>query len=189
MRGAKLSQKVEGLRLLLPLWLWFCSSSARPSDRPFATQELRTGSLVLPDFLHEVRWSQTKKLDEAWFLKKWPDGSRGPKKSQKWGYRCFDKDLIHSIIFFILQWQRSYPFNLFFILQYESTNDVLTLCKSWCLGKIWFLKHGRKASRLVRMEDSLNYNISLTSWDMKLNFCMWLESLETTNLVSYFKCV
>ena len=29
--------------------------------------------------------------------------------------------------------------------------------------------------RATRIQDSLNYNISETSWGMKLNFCVWLR--------------
>ena len=51
-----------------------------------------------------------------------------------------------------------------------------------CLGKMWFLSYGRKTPRPLRIQDSLNYNISQKSWGMELNFCAWLDSIEVTNM-------
>ena len=46
------------------------------------------------------------------------------------------------------------------------------LAKTNRLGKMSFLSYGPKISRPIRMQDSLNCNISQISWDMKLNFWM-----------------
>ena len=47
--------------------------------------------------------------------------------------------------------------------------------KTACLGKIWFLSYGPKISRPVRIQVSLNCNISQTKWVMKVNSFTWLE--------------
>ena len=70
--------------------------------------------------------------------------------------------------------------------------DVNCVCTGYSYlqtYKIWLLSYGAKTSRPIRMYDSLNYNISQTSWDMKLNSCMWLEILGATNFFSLFKWV
>ena len=70
--------------------------------------------------------------------------------------------------------------------------DVNCVCTGYSylqIYKIWLLSYGAKTSRPIRMYDSLNYNISQTSWDMKLNSCMWLEILGATNFFSLFKWV
>ena len=72
-----------------------------------------------------------------------------------------------------------------FLLEYESTVDILTFCKIACLDKIWLLSCP-KTSRPIRMQDSLNYNNSQTSWDMKLNFCMWLD-VHRSNAIQSFQ--
>ena len=53
--------------------------------------------------------------------------------------------------------------------------DVNCVCTGYSylqIYKIWLLSYGAKTSRPIRMYDSLNYNISQTSWDMKLNSCI-----------------
>ena len=49
------------------------------------------------------------------------------------------------------------------------------------LGKTWFLIYDRKASRIIRIQNSLNHNISEASWGMKLNFCMWWD-IHSSNI-------
>ena len=79
----------------------------------------------------------------------------------KWGFLGFGKNLIHSYVFLFLE--------------NEVTDGVLTFAKTTCLEEIWFLSYGLKTPRLIRMQDSLNYNVSKTSWAIKLNFDMWLD--------------
>ena len=53
-------------------------------------------------FLPDVRWPESKKNDEAWYLKKRPVESEGPKMFQKWpqkfSFSGFNKNLIHSCV-------------------------------------------------------------------------------------------
>ena len=69
--------------------------------------------------------------------------------------------------------------------------NMKVLLVSWlfpkiaCLDKIWLLSCP-KTSRPIRMQDSLNYNNSQTSWDMKLNFCMWLD-VHRSNAIQSFQ--
>ena len=65
-------------------------------------------------------------------------------QKQGWG---FDKNLIHSYVRFLLE--------------YESTNGLLTSCKKYMFEK-----------NLVLVELSLGAETLQTSWGMKLNFCM-----------------
>ena len=55
-----------------------------------------------------------------------------------------------------------------------------TFCKNSMFPKIWFLNYGPKTSKQIRMQDSLNHNISQKTWGMKLNFWIWLEVQEST---------
>ena len=90
--------------------------------------------------------------------------SREPKKVskmvQKWGFWIFDKSLIHS--------------NVLFLLQCESNNGLLGFCKKHISGKKLFLELWSKTSWPIRIQDSLNYKNSQTSWGMKPSFCAWL---------------
>ena len=54
--------------------------------------------------------------------------------------------------------------------------------------KIWFLSYGPKTSKQIRIEGSLNYNLSHETGDMKLNFCMWLEVEECTKYCYWGGC-
>ena len=56
-----------------------------------------------------------------------------------------------------------------------------------CIGKIWFLSYNPKTSRPIRIQDSLNFGISETSWGMKLNFCMWLDIHQNNKFSQFFQ--
>ena len=56
--------------------------------------------------------------------------------------------------------------------------------KTTCLGKIWFLSYSPETSRPIR-----NYNISQTSWSMKLNFCLCVVSPKAKHLFRRLKWV
>ena len=74
-------------------------------------------------------------------------------------------------------WQKSYPFRYTFLLQHEVPMFFLYflpkqhVCKNLVL-ELW--------SKNLRMQDSLNHNISQKTWGMKLNFWIWLEVQEST---------
>ena len=89
------------------------------------------------------------------------DGSKSPKNGPKKRFLGF--------------WQKSCPFRCASLLQYESNNGSLTFRKNNIIGKNLFVELWSKTSWLIRMQHSLNYNISQMSWDMKLNFCIWLD--------------
>ena len=44
-----------------------------------------------------------------------------------------------------------------------------------CLINFHFLSYLTTCFQLIRLQDSKNYNISKIHWDIKLNFCMWVE--------------
>ena len=106
-------------------------------------------------------------------FEKSPIGSSGPKKSQKW--------MKNEV--FLGFWQHSYPLICIFFTWNGSTNGLLT-SKTACLRKIWFLSYVT-----IRMQASLNYNISQTSWVMKLNFCMWLDIHRRNKFTKAFQLV
>ena len=60
--------------------------------------------------------------------------------------------------------------------------------KSKYLRKICFLSYGPKTSRPIRMQDSLNCNISKTSSGMKFDFCTWLN-IKRSNKRSHFSYI
>ena len=62
---------------------------------------------------------------------------------------------------FLGSWQKSYSFRYGFLLQYESANGIF-FAKTVCLRKHWFLSYDSKSLRAMRMQDSLNYNITQT---------------------------
>ena len=72
-------------------------------------------------------------------------------------------------VIFLGFWQKSYPFRYVFLIQHESAKVIFTFCK------VWFLIYGPKTWKQIRMQDSLNCNISQKIWGMKLNFWIWLE--------------
>ena len=109
--------------------------------------------------------------------KKVPSSQEGPKSPKNgWKMRFFGF------------WQKSSPF-IFFVF-YLIMKVLLVFqrsAKTTCLGKFWFLRYGLKTSRPIRMQDSLNCNISQRSWDLNLSFCMWLDLHKATNSFSHFK--
>ena len=74
-------------------------------------------------------------------------------------------------------WQKSYPFRYAFLLQHEAPMFFLYfLPKQYvCISLVLDLW-----SKNLRMQDSLNHNISQKTWGMKLNFWAWLEVQEST---------
>ena len=56
-----------------------------------------------------------------------------------------------------------------------------------CLGKNGLMSYGPKASWLIIMQDSLKYNISQTSWGMKLKFCILLDIYRNNNFTQSFR--
>ena len=100
--------------------------------------------------------------------KKVPSSQEGPKSPNNgWKMRFFGF------------WQKSSPFIFFVFYLVMKVLLVFQLStKAACLGKIWFLRYVFKTSRPIRMQDSLNCNISQTSWDLNLSFCLWLTSIK-----------
>ena len=76
--------------------------------------------------------------------------------------------------------RKSYPFRYAFLLQHERVYVFMTFCKNNMFTKIWFLSYGPKTWKQIRMQDSLNYNISQKTWGVKLNFLLWLKVQEST---------
>ena len=73
-----------------------------------------------------------------------------------------------------------------FFLEYESTYALLAFSKKInCLVKSgsW----GPKTSKSIRMQDSLNYNISQMSWNLKFNFRMWLDIHKRNKFTQSFQ--
>ena len=113
-------------------------------------------------FLH----SQTIEiLDRSQFSKEkfgWVRRAQKVRKiPQKWGF-----------------WQKSNPFRcafFSFLVQYKSSNGLLTFYKNSMFRKNLLLELLAKNQtfRPIRVQNSLNYNISQMSWGMKLNFWMW----------------
>ena len=64
---------------------------------------------------------------------------------------------------------------------------VLLLPRTICLGKNGFMSYGPKTSWLITMQDSLKYNISQTSWGMKLKFCILLNIYRNNNFTQSFR--
>ena len=122
------------------------------------------------------------KLDSQNVRKKWANpqfwkkshwvkwSQKIPKMNEKWGF------------FRVLTTFSSINM-YFFLLENGSTNGLLT-SKTACLRKIWFLSYVT-----IRMQASLNYNISQTSWVMKLNFCMWLDIHRRNKFTKAFQLV
>ena len=87
-------------------------------------------------------------------------------KSPKVRFLGFWKNLIHLDMIFWLSTKVPMFFWLF--------------AKTTCLQKILFLIYGPKTWKQIRLQDSLNCNISQRTWGMKLNFWIWLEVQEST---------
>ena len=71
-------------------------------------------------------------------------------------------------------WQKSNQFICTILLEYESTyrfSNSLQKLHDW--KKIWSCCNGQEPIRPIRMRNSLNCNISKTSWGMKFDFCLW----------------
>ena len=96
-----------------------------PSVRSFPTQDLRIDSLVFFDFLHEVS-HKVRNVTKTNFSKKSIETQKVTKMTQKWGFRFFYKNQIHSYVF-LLPW-------------YESTIVIPTFCKICLSGKKLFLE-------------------------------------------------
>ena len=95
-----------------------------------------------------VGFLRNSKSEEVGFLKKRHIGSGGLKMAQK---LHFDKSIFHSYVKVLM---------------------VLKLyAKTIWLRKIWFLSYAPKTSRLIRVQDSLNYNISQTCWWIGIFVC------------------
>ena len=64
-----------------------------------------------------------------------------------------------------------------FKIQYESTNCLVAFCENHIFywEKSGSSSYCPKTSRLIRMQDSLNYNVSQMSWVMKMNSFMGLD--------------
>ena len=71
-------------------------------------------------------------------------------------------------------------------VSYEFGSVCLSVCKISKLAcqffLIFYIRLGigkvSKTSRPIKMKDSLNGNISQTSWGVMFDFCMWLDRLE-----------
>lgn len=100
------------LKLKCPVNSAVCSS-VHSLLKIFEVQELISFSLIFCMKL-EVTTSD--------FWKKSLVGSGGPKMVKNWGFWGFSKNLIHS--------------NVLFLLEYESSNGLLLSAKIKCLGKI-----------------------------------------------------
>ena len=125
----------------------------------------------------EIAIKQEKRRSLIFEKKKVPSSQEGPKSPNNgWKIRFFGF------------WQKSSLFIFFVFYLVMKVLLVFQLStKTACLGKIWFLRYGLKTSRPIRMQDSLNCNISQTSWDLNLSFCMWLDLHKATNSFSHFK--
>ena len=75
----------------------------------------------------------------------------------------------------------------FFWLKYERSNGLLLSAKTKCLGKIWLFSYDIITYWPIRMQDSLNYNISQTTWGLNLNFCMWLDIHGSNKFAQTFR--
>ena len=127
----------------------------------FTKQNLENGSSVFSDFLHEVRHLKSKKMADPDL----PYGSRGDKKSKTW----HKNEVFGVAVFRVLT--KVLPINVYFLLEYEGTNGLLTFSKNPIFRKNLVLELCSRSSRPIRMQDFLIYNISKTSSGMKLNFC------------------
>ena len=111
-------------------------------------------------FFHKV-WHHKVKLTDPNFCKFRGLGLKGLKAPK---------------IRFLGFWQKPYPFRYAFLFQYEVPMFFLYflpkqhVCKSLVL-ELW--------SKNLRMQDSLNHNISQKTWGIKLNFWIWLDARES----------
>ena len=98
------------------------------------------------------------------------EGPKNPENEPKMRFLCF--------------WQKSNPFTCTFLLEYEWTNGLLTFCKSHIWEKSG--SYGPKTSRPIRMQYSLIYNISQTSYGIKFNFCKWSDIYRSNKFTQSF---
>ena len=129
---------------------------------PICLQCKISRSSVFSIFSHEVSHHKVRKVMDPNFCKFRGLGLEGLKVPK---------------IRFLGFWQKSYPFRYAFLLQHEVPMFFLYflpkqhVCKNLVL-ELW--------SKNLRMQDSLNHNISQKTWGMKLNFWIWLEVQEST---------
>ena len=112
-----------------------------------------------------------------WYLKKKLGLVRAqnvPKVAPKWGFLSFDINLIHSYVLCKL--------NMKVIMVFKLSAKATCLWKSgsW----VMVLK---PPDWPIRMENSLNCNISQICWVMKLHFLCDETSIEATILPCHFK--
>ena len=82
----------------------------------------------------------------------------------KWDFVVFAKNIIHL--------------HMYFFLENESTNSPLTFWKNWPLS------YDQITSWPIRMQYSINYNVSKTNWGLKLNFWKWLTLFQVGMITS-----
>ena len=115
-------------------------------------------------FFHEVRELERKKNDRVRFLKKKERRVRRTQKVPKrpkieiFGVRFIYQNLIHACV----------PF----LLEDKISKGPLTICKYHISGENLVVKLWSKNLKPIRMQDSLNYNISQTRSVMILSFFM-----------------
>ena len=125
------------------LWSWLCSTVCLFAY--FFACNVKSQKWVTNFFFLifccklEKWWAQLEQVRRA---------QKVQEMAQKWHLRGFDKNRIHSYLFFYLNMK---------VL-------MVLLAKTICLGKIWILSYVSKTSRPFRMQDSLNYNVSQTGW-------------------------
>ena len=78
---------------------------------------------------------------------------------------------------FLRFWQKYYPFRYAFLLQHKVLMFFLYFLPKQHIFKTPVLELW---SKNLRMQDSLNHNISQNPWGMELNFWIWLEVREST---------
>ena len=135
----------------------------------FETQDFRIGStFFFHIFCMKLDSQKERKLMKHNFWKNVPWGHEGPEKPKNEVYGVWQT---HNLL-------------MFFKLEYKGTNGLLTFCKNHVFGKNLVLIYGPKTSKPIRMQDSSNYNISQTSWNLKLNFCMLLDIYKIYAVIS-----
>ena len=121
------------------------------------------GSLKVLELAHQgffcikLDGHKLKRATKPDFLIKSADGSRA-QKWLKWAFGGSDKNPFSFLYFFSWIWQYLWSSNFY---------------QNHMSGKISFLSYEKKTSRPIRIQDSLNCNISKTSWYLSLNLYMW----------------
>ena len=72
----------------------------------------------------------------------------------------------------VCQWNTLDSYVFIVLVEYESTTSPLTLCKNHMSVENLVLELWSKSSRPIRMQYSLNYNISQNESSMKQNFSL-----------------